>query len=204
VPNDRRNTSLAESLKPFMRGGRGKLTVRKLMDEVEIGDGPGPLLLLLTLPVLLPLPPGVSMLLALPLLIVAPQMALGRRELWMPKALAAREIDRAKLKQLLTRVMPWLSRAERVVRPRLSFLTGRVGARLASIVCALLALVLVLPIPFANLVPALALSAFALGLSRRDGLFVLAGYGLVALAAVVIALGVDGVRIGVGDLRRLL
>src|SRR5579871_3191362 len=184
-----------------MRGGRGKLTVRKLMDEVEIGDGPGPLLLL---PVLLPLPPGVSMLLALPLLIVAPQMALGRRELWMPKALAAREIDRAKLKQLLTRVMPWLSRAERVVRPRLSFLTGRVGARLASIVCALLALVLVLPIPFANLVPALALSAFALGLSRRDGLFVLAGYGLVALAAVVIALGVDGVRIGVGDLRRLL
>ena len=59
MPNDRRNTSLAESLKPFMRGGRGKLTVRKLMDEVEIGDGPGPLLLLLTLPVLLPLPPGV-------------------------------------------------------------------------------------------------------------------------------------------------
>jgi hypothetical protein len=84
------------------------------------------------------------------------------------------------------------------------FLTGHTGSRVVGVACTLIALVLVLPIPFANLVPSVALGVFALGLTRRDGLLILAGYGLIILAVVVVALGVHGARIGLSELHRML
>ena len=156
--------SLAARLRPLLRSRKAKLTVGEMIDKLDGDGGLGPTLFVLTLPVIMPLPPGVSMVLALPL----------------------------------------LEKVETVVRPRLGALTGRVGACLAGLACTMLAIVLVLPIPFANLVPALALGALSLGLTRKDGLMVLAGYGLIALAGAVIALGVHGVFIGVGRLEAAL
>lgn len=190
---------MASTLEQLLRGrGREEIKLGDLMDEVEAEQGPGPVLFLLTLPVLLPTPPGVSMLLALPLLMAAPQIIVGRRELWIPRALAERTIKREALAKLVRRVLPPLTRLERLVRPRLQILTGRVGASLVGVAATVIAIVLVLPLPAANLVPSLALVLFALGLSRRDGLFVLAGYGLMALAVAVIWLAVAGFRFGLG------
>ena len=105
---------------------------------------------------------------------------------------------------MLHRVLPILDRVEKVVHPRLGFLTGRIGAALAGVACSPIALVLVLPIPFANLVPAIALGAFAVGLMRKDGVFVLAGYGLIAVAAIVVYLGVHGFqRLGLAHLKAM-
>jgi hypothetical protein len=196
--------SLVASLKPLLRIRKARMTVGELMDRLEDADGPGPVLFALNLPVLLPMPPGVSMILALPLLIVAPQIVLGRRELWMPKTLASRTVTRQELVKLLRRVLPLLERFEKVVHPRLTFLTGRTGSRLVGVACTLIALVLVLPIPFANLVPSVALGLFALGLTRRDGLLILAGYGLIVVAIAVVVLGVHGLKIGLGELTRLV
>jgi hypothetical protein len=70
-----------------------------------------------------------------------------------------------------------------------------------GLACTVIALVLVLPIPFANLAPALAMSLFALGLTRRDGLVILAGYALMAIAAGVIVLGYHGVALAWRGLR---
>jgi hypothetical protein len=195
---------LVASLKPLLRVRKARLSVGELMKRLEDADGPGPVLFALTLPVMVPMPPGVSMVLALPLLIVAPQIGLGRRQLWMPKALARQTITRQALVKLLHRVIPPLERFEKLVRPRLTFLTGPIGARLVGVACTLIALVLVLPIPFANLVPSVAMGVFALGLTRRDGLLVLAGYGLIVVAAMVIALGIHGFRIGLGHLHGLV
>ena len=195
--------SLVASLKPLLRMRKAKISIGELLDRIEDDDGPGPVLFALTLPVLLPMPPGVSMLLALPLLMVAPQLALGRRRLWMPKALSQRTVPRKDLVKLLHRVLPPLERFEKLSRPRLVFLTGRVGARLAGLACSLIALVLVLPIPFANLVPAMACGLFAMGLTRRDGLLILGGYALIIVAVVVVALGVYSLRIGLGLLHGL-
>jgi hypothetical protein len=87
---------------------------------------------------------------------------------------------------------------------RLRFLTGRIGASFVGVACTIVALVLVLPIPFANLVPTLRLSAFSIGLTSKDGLFVLAGYGLIAVAGGVIVLGPRGLALGLSHLRKLL
>jgi hypothetical protein len=200
----RSSNSLADSLKPFLRTRKAELTLGEMPERVEGEDGVGPVLLVLTLPVLLPLPPGFSMVLALPLLVVAPQIMAGRRKIWLPKFLARRKIKRAALVKLVRRLLPMIERAEKIVRPRLGFLTTGVGASLVGVACTLIAIVLVLPIPFANLVPSLALGAFSIGLTRKDGLFVLGGYGLIALAAVVVALGVHGFALGFDQLRTLI
>lgn len=189
---------------PFLGMKTAELSLGEMLGRIESAEGPGPVLFVLTLPVLLPLPPGVSMVFALPLLVVAPQIAVGRRELWLPKSLSRRTIKRASLVKLVGRILPPLERVEKVVRPRLGFLTGRVGASIVGVACTLIALVLVLPIPFANLVPSLAMGAFSIGLTRKDGLFVLAGYGLIALAAGVVVLGVHGFALGLSHLRQWL
>lgn len=194
--------TLSGTLEGLQRGDqKDQLQVGDLMEEIEADDGPGPVLFILTLPILLPTPPGVSMVLALPLLMVAPQIMAGRRKLWMPGALARRTIERDDLGKLLGRIVPRLQWLERLVHPRLQLLTGRVGASLVGLAATALAIVLVLPVPAANFAPAVALTFFALGLSRRDGLFVLAGYGVMALAAVVIWLAVAGFRLGFGHLK---
>jgi hypothetical protein len=199
----RASSSLADSLKPFLRLRKAELSLGEMLDRVEVEDGPGPVLLALTLPILLPLPPGFSMVLALPLLLVAPQIIVGRQEVWLPKFLSRRKIKRPALVKVIRRVLPLLQRVERIVRPRLRFLTTGVGASMVGVACTLIAVVLVLPIPFANLVPSLAMSAFSIGLTRKDGLFVLGGYGLILLAAVVVGLGVHGVTLGFNHLRAL-
>ena len=193
--------TLAATLKKLLCVGTGdELKLGDLVDEIEADDGPGPVLFVLTLPVLLPTPPGVSMLLALPLLVVTPQIIVGRRKLWIPPPLAKRTIKREALTKLVHRILPNLNRLERVVRPRLGFLTGRVGASLVGVAAFVIAVVLVLPIPAANLVPSLALGLLSLGLSRRDGVLVAAGYGMIALAGLVIWAAVAGFRFGLGRL----
>jgi hypothetical protein len=184
--------SLSVRLQALLRRSKARLSVGEIVVWFEGQDGLGPVLFVLTLPVLLPLPPGASMVLALPLLLVAPQIAVGRGRLWLPRWLAGRTFERKVFAKLVRRILPLLEWIEALGRPRLSILTGPIGTRLVGIACTVIALVLVLPIPFANLVPALALSLFALGLTRKDGLMVLAGYALVGLAAEVINLGARG------------
>jgi hypothetical protein len=193
--------SLVASLRPLLRSRKARLTLGEIVARVEGEGGLGPVLFVLTLPVLLPLPPGVSMVLALPLLVVSGQIITGRKLLWLPKALAHRSVKRPALVKLLRRVLPLLERLEKMSRPRLGFLTGRIGTRAVGVACTLVALVLVLPIPFANLFPALALGVFSLALTRKDGLMVLAGFGLLALAVAVIALGLHGISRGFEHLR---
>lgn len=175
----------------------------EIVDAIEAQDGLGPVLFVLTLPVLLPLPPGVSMIMALPLLIVSPQIMVGRSKVWIPKWLRERHMKREELAKVVHRLRPTVAKAEARVRPRLQFLTGRLGACVVGAVCSVLALILVLPIPFANLAPSLALSAFAIGLWRRDGLFVLLAYALVLVAAALIVAGAHGVVVGLAHLRAL-
>ena len=186
-----------------MGKSEGRIRLDEMVHCIDGHEGLGPILFVLTLPVLLPLPPGVSMLAALPILVVAPQIVWGRKKLWLPDWLGRRSVERTKLVKLLKRILPPLQRIETVVRPRLGFLTGRAGEMLAGLACTLIGVILVLPIPFANLLPSWALGALALGLTRRDGLFVVGGYGLLALSLGVIALAAFGLDLGVGRLLKL-
>ena len=132
------------------------------------------LLLLFALPNVLPTLPGASALLGAPLLFLAAQLCLGRPA-WLPGFIGRRSISRAQFEALLARATPWLDRAEQLLRPRLSVLASAPAQNAIGAVCLLLSLIIFLPIPLGNMLPALAICLMALGLLGRDGWCVLAG-----------------------------
>jgi hypothetical protein len=60
--------------------------------------------------------------------------------------------------------------------------------RLIGLACLLLSMVLVLPIWLGNMAPAAAIAVLSLGLVQRDGLVVLIGWGVVAVAVGLLVL----------------
>jgi hypothetical protein len=149
----------------------------------------GALMFIFAAPNIIPLPPGTSVVLGLPLLLISAQLAIGRRTLWLPRSVAARTIARSDFKRLIGKLLPFLRRVERIMAPRLDFFFGVVGDRLIGVACFLLALVLFLPIPFGNMLPGLAVALFALALLQRDGIAALAGWIMtVASAGLLVAL----------------
>lgn len=165
----------------------GPLTLHSLAET--FGDRAfGALMFVFAVPNLLPLPPGSSAVFGLPLMVIAVQLAIGRPYLWLPGVLGRQSIRRSDLKAVLDRVLPILRRTERLLSPRLVFLFGPVGDRAIGIICFALAIVLFLPIPFVNMVPALAIALFALALLQRDGLFFLLALLVSAGSAVLLVL----------------
>ena len=123
-----------------------------------------------------------------PLLFLAAQLTFGMRP-WLPRVIAERSMPRAHFAALITRATPWLARAERLLRPRWSVLCRPPAEYLVGGVCLLLSLIVFLPIPLGNMLPALAICLLALGILERDGLWVLAGL-LGATAGVALVWGV--------------
>ncbi len=151
----------------------------------------GALLFVFSTPNLLPLPPGSSTVLGAPLVLLSPQVAIGVHAPWLPRFIDDREISGADLNKFFGRLLGAVERVEKVARPRLSFMFGSVGDRMIGVICTLLALVLILPIPFGNLLPALTIGVLAFSLVQRDGLFALVGYLLASASAVVLFLAAD-------------
>jgi hypothetical protein len=188
--------SIVRNLQPLQASDKAEVSIKDIVERVEEHQGLAPVVCVLTLPVLLPLPPGFSMVLALPLLVAAPQMMIGRKDLWLPAWLAGRTMKRKTVQGSLRRFLPWLERLEGLVRPRLVFLTGQTGATVVGALCTLMAVVLVLPLPFANLLPSLTVLLLSLGITRRDGLTVLIGIALLAAAVTGVVWGLHGARLG--------
>jgi hypothetical protein len=133
--------------------------------------------------------PGVSTVLGLPLLFLSLQLMLGVMVPWLPRFLVQRTIRRQSFARVMNHAVPWIRRAERLLRPRLEFLAVGPIERLIGLLCVVLCIVLILPIPFGNTGPAIAICVLALALLERDGLAVLAGLGI-GVASVVVVWGV--------------
>ncbi|PYF08114.1 hypothetical protein C8J30_11451 [Rhodobacter viridis] len=145
----------------------------------------GPLLVIFSLPNVLPTPPGTSAVLGLPLIFLTFQMLIGGPP-WFPAFIAKRSIARADFARLAAFVVPRLTRAEKMLKPRLGFLSSRWAEQALGALALVLAIILTLPIPLGNIGPAFALALIGIGLFERDGLWVMAGVtaGLGALALV--------------------
>lgn len=145
------------------------------------------LMFLLAAPNLLPTPPGTSAVLGAPLILLSAQLTLGLRRPWFPAFVLRRDVSTEKFAKFGERLEPWTRRAEGLLTRRLDPLTGIVGRRLVGLVCLLLSVLLSLPIPLGDTVPAAAISLFALGLLARDGLAVLAGLAATIASALVVS-----------------
>lgn len=166
---------------------RERVSVSDLMRAMD-ARAVAALILLFALPNVVPTPPGTSSILGLPLLYLTAQMMLGKLP-WLPAIIADRSMTRSDFNSFVGRVTPLLARAERLLKPRLLFVTSATGERIIGGICLTLAIVLALPIPLGNMLPAFAISLMALGVLERDGLWVIIGF-LVGVFSLVIVSGV--------------
>lgn len=166
---------------------RDRITLNDLITLLG-GRGRAALILLFALPNVVPAPPGVSGVLGLPLLYLSFQMMLGRQP-WLPRLIGARSLPRDRFARLVGALAPWLARAERLLRPRLSLLVNHTAEYAIGAVCLVLACILTLPIPLGNMLPAFAICLIALGVLGRDGVWVLAGV-LTGVASLFVVAGV--------------
>jgi len=188
MPNLEEPAPLSQLLRELGDDGKGaKISVREVVDHFG-HRAFGAVLFTFALPNVLPLPPGASGVLGLPLVLVAPQLMLGAKTLWLPAWLDNRQIDRAGLKRALAGFLPTLEKVERVSSPRWTGLFGPVADRVLGLVCVLLALVLALPIPLGNMLPGAAIATLSLALVQRDGLLGVLGYVMAASSWLVLGL----------------
>jgi hypothetical protein len=153
------------------------LTLAELKQALK-GRGSAMLLILLALPFCFVAIPGLSMPFGIAICLIGACQAIGR-EPWLPRFIMHRRLSTARSAQLLTGAIKAARQLEKYVRPRLAFLHAGPGMlRLIGlgIVIASLGLMLPLPIPFSNSIPAWAVVFLAIGMMEKDGLFVLLGH----------------------------
>ena len=194
LPPLEKKTALSDLLQALAdRTDRDRVSVQDLLHA--LGDRAlGALIFFFAFPNVLPLPPGTSFVLGAPLVFLVGQLMLSMPP-WLPHFIGKRSMARADFAALVARIVPWLVRAEKLLRPRLQVLSSELMERGIGAVSLLLALLLVLPIPFGNMLPALAISFMALGLLERDGVWIVLGLVTSAVAAVV----VSGVVVGLAQ-----
>ena len=190
-PNHSRPLPLSQRLAQIIaEHGPDRLTFSELSAKLHSRAWGGLLLIFAAINVL-PLPPGTSVFFALPLLIVAAQMVMGRSSPWFPAKLDRRGVTKELLAKLIGK-MAWVeARIERIFKPRLPGLTGPAAARVIGLICFLLALIAAIPVPLFHVAPAVAIVMFGLALIYRDGALVIA-----AAVAAVLSIAVDALIIG--------
>lgn len=185
--NETGRRRFSEVLRSLASSGAERLLFADLLSA--FGDRAfGALMFVFAAPNMLPLPPGSSSILGAPLIIVATQLALGRRVMWLPHVVANRSFAMEDFSRFANAVLPWVEKAERFLQPRFPYFFGPLGDRIIGGMCLLMAIILFLPIPFGNMVPAMAVAAFSLALIEKDGIAVMLGWVLSAVGATLVGL----------------
>ena len=192
---------------PVGRPGSTTEKLRRLMDrfptsKVALGDvvdelgtaSTGLCLLLFSLAALIP---GIAPVFGLGLCTIALGMMLGHTKPYLPQRLRRWKMDRDELHGGMHRLAPIVAWVERWLHPRASHLLPRrqrgAGTRFAGLASLINGVLIVLPIPFGNTAPAVAMLILSLGMVVGDGIAV--GVGLLAT---VIALAIDIGMIALG------
>lgn len=148
----------------------------------------GAFLVVFALPNLIPLPPGATLILGLPLLFITWQILIGRENIWLPKRIANYSFERSTFATMVTKMGPWLKWSETWVRPRRWPLQSKRAEQLFGVFALFVAIIVVVPIPFGNWLPAFSLAVMGVAHIERDGICLGVGALIGVLSAVVVAI----------------
>ena len=137
--------------------------------------------------VMIALIPVISFFAGIIILLLGLQMLVGLHAPIVPKFIRQRTIQVDNLRSVIDKSVPILEKIEQYVKPRWLFLTFPPMSYLVGLIVIGLACVLILPLPFSNLPPAIALLILSIGLLERDGLMIFTG---IIVAAVALVIGV--------------
>ena len=152
----------------------GRSTLGALLDALD-ERAYGLMLLLLALPCCLPFLYGIPQIVALPMLALAGQLAMGRQDPWLPKALSNREFEIAQMQSVVDRAARYVGWLEKLSSHRLAALTYGRGAQIVGALLLIPTASILVPLPSTNTMPGIGVAIAAVGLLERDGLLVLSG-----------------------------
>jgi hypothetical protein len=143
---------------------------------------------LLVLPFLFPVPPGLTGIPGAGCILLAMQMALGRRSPWLPKQVAHFKFPQAFARKLLKNVGRVTRVLEKITRPRLRHIASNPYIwRFNGLCITWLAILLILPIPFTNPFPTVGILLLVVAMLESDGFLMCVAYGLTAVITMACA-----------------
>ena len=140
-------------------------------------NGFGVLMIFFALPMSVPLiPPGITTILALPLLFLSFQLFIGIESPWLPNWIGKRSLKRTTLAYIIDKTNPFLRKLESFSRPRLKFLSYSIGQKIIALVIFIDAVSIAIPLPMTNLIPSLGVTIMSMGILNNDGIAILVGF----------------------------
>jgi hypothetical protein len=180
---------LSEQLESSLR--EPHVTIGSLADALD-ERGFAIVLMILMIPSALPIPTGgVTHVLEIFGALIALQMVVGRRELWIPARLARKELGETFTGKAAPKMLRFIRWFERHARPRLAgVLDTRTAVSFIGVVLLIFVIGAFVAPPFSGLdtLPSLGVVVICLGIVFSDGLIVAAGLtiGVVGLALEVV------------------
>ncbi len=154
------------------------------------------MLLLALAIVVLDILPGFSFILGLPLLWLSAQFAIGRITPWLPGKVKHMAMNSSRVIPVMSRTATLFEGIEKLARPRYTMFAEKPYAFLTAFLMVVLSVIIILPIPYGDVVPAIAIALLALGQLEFDGALIALGLviGLMTLGAlaVVVTLMIGG------------
>jgi hypothetical protein len=174
-----------------------RVPIRDLIDAMD-SVGFGLAIMIFAFGIIIPLPPPFPSIISIPLVIFSLQMIAGYSAPKLPKKFANLSVKRSVLATLAQRSGPYISKVERILRPRLLFMTSALGERIVGIFIFLFASFILLPIPLSNFIPGVGILIISFGLIGKDGLVVISGMVVgaagVAISVTTVLLGFEAFR----------
>ena len=206
LPPSRHTDDVSQDLVRLLRrladdGGDDGLTLHQIRDRLD-ERAYGLLILILTIPCLVPGLYGVPQVAGVIIIMVAAQLLVGRIEPWLPERilkLRARGVWLRGMADFAETRLGWI---DRLSRPRLLMFATGPGEKVVAGFMILATLTIVLPMT--NTSPSIALALLSVGLIQRDGLFVVGGAVVATGWLTLLGVLATGLLFGAGWATRIL
>ena len=133
----------------------------------------------------LPVPPGLTTVASIPLLLFSVQIMVGVKAPWLPQWLGNKSIKRETLATIVEKTSPILKKLESVTKPRFHILTRCLSGKAFGILSLLCSLSIAIPLPLTNFIPAIGIVLLSLGLLNNDGAIMLMGIAVSAIGLLI-------------------
>jgi hypothetical protein len=139
----------------------------------------------------IPAPPGASLFLGIPLVILALQKVFGF-PFWLPNFIMRASVSRSRYRSVRESLLKGVRRIEQQVKPRGSWAQKAVPSQILDITVVVLSLCVLIPLPFTAILPALSICIITLGRMEQDAYCITAGLVLGAISATLCATMIYG------------
>ncbi|QKX02103.1 exopolysaccharide biosynthesis protein [Wolbachia endosymbiont of Dirofilaria (Dirofilaria) immitis] len=145
------------------------------------------LMIIFSLPLSLPIPvlPGYTTILSIPLILLSLQFLFGLDSPWVPYWLEKKALKRSIVILIVEKISPILKKIEKSMKPRVSFIFYGPGEKILALTTLLCAVIIALPLPFTHFLPAIGTTFISLGIMGKDGLLSILGV-LISLCALLL------------------